>query len=66
MPYSVPNLRPQWVEDGVNAERSRFIAFARRRFAEEMYAHGAATGKQGGEMALEALLSRSPDGLEVR
>jgi hypothetical protein len=54
----------------------RFIEYARKRFAEEMYNHGASTGKPlwtGSIMALEALLpvnqwsyeymSRSPDGL---
>jgi hypothetical protein len=55
-----------WWSEKVRAEyeeRARFIEYARKRFAEEMYNHGASTGKPGSIMALEALLSRSPDGL---
>jgi hypothetical protein len=55
-----------WWSEKVRAEyeeRARFIEYARKRFAEEMYNHGASTGKPGSIMALEALVSRSPDGL---
>jgi hypothetical protein len=53
-----------WWSEKVRAEyeeRARFIEYARKRL-EEMYNHGASTGKPGSIMALE-LLSRSPDGL---